>query len=51
MAERPDLWQLESDLHAQGYGTLCGVDEAGAGPLAGRVYAPGTTPTSTTPNG
>lgn len=31
MAERPDLWQLESDLHAQGYGTLCGVDEAGAG--------------------
>ena len=21
MAERPDLWQLESDLHAQGYGT------------------------------
>lgn len=39
MAERPDLWQLESDLHAQGYGTLCGVDEAGAGPLAGRVYA------------
>ena len=41
MAERPDLWQLESDLHAQGYGTLCGVDEAGAGPLAGRVYAAG----------
>ena len=39
MAERPDLWQLESDLHAQGCGTLCGVDEAGAGPLAGRVYA------------
>lgn len=39
MAERPDLWQPESDLHAQGYGTLCGVDEAGAGPLAGRVYA------------
>lgn len=39
MAERPDLWQLESNLHAQGYGTLCGVDEAGAGPLAGRVYA------------
>lgn len=39
MAERSDLWQLESDLHAQGYGTLCGVDEAGAGPLAGRVYA------------
>ena len=39
MAERPDLWKLENDLHAQGYGTLCGVDEAGAGPLAGRVYA------------
>lgn len=39
MAERPDLWQLERALFAQGYQTICGVDEAGAGPLAGRVYA------------
>lgn len=39
MTPRPDLWQLERELFSQGYGTLCGVDEAGAGPLAGRVYA------------
>lgn len=39
MTPRPDLWQLERELFSQGYATLCGVDEAGAGPLAGRVYA------------
>ena len=39
MTPRPDLWQLERELFSQGYGTLCGVDEAGAGPLAGGVYA------------
>ena len=37
--ERPDLWEIENSLFAQGCGCLCGVDEAGAGPLAGRVYA------------
>lgn len=32
-------WDLEREAAAQGYGTVCGCDEAGAGPLAGRVYA------------
>ena len=39
MTERPDLWQLEESCYAQGLAAVCGVDEAGAGPLAGRVYA------------
>ena len=34
-----DLWQIERGLRAQGYGLICGCDEAGAGPLAGPVYA------------
>lgn len=34
-----DLWELENDIRAQGYKTLCGVDEAGRGPLAGPVCA------------
>lgn len=37
--ERPDLWQIENARFQQGVETICGVDEAGAGPLAGRVYA------------
>lgn len=39
MTEHPDLWQLEQACYAQGMTAVCGVDEAGAGPLAGRVYA------------
>lgn len=34
-----DLWTLENEIAAEGYETLCGVDEAGRGPLAGPVYA------------
>lgn len=34
-----DLWTFERREWARGAGTLCGVDEAGAGPLAGPVYA------------
>ena len=34
-----DLWELERACWAQGYGLVCGCDEAGAGPLAGPVYA------------
>ena len=30
---------LESKAEEQGYSMICGCDEAGAGPLAGRVYA------------
>ena len=34
-----DLWELENEIASEGYETLCGVDEAGRGPLAGPVYA------------
>lgn len=34
-----DLWTLEREQWNNGYAILCGVDEAGAGPLAGPVYA------------
>lgn len=34
-----DLWTYEREQWNNGLNTLCGVDEAGAGPLAGPVYA------------
>ena len=34
-----DLWTYEREQWAAGYDTLCGVDEAGRGPLAGPVCA------------
>ena len=34
-----DLWELENEICAEGFQLLCGVDEAGRGPLAGPVYA------------
>ncbi|MBR5093626.1 MAG: ribonuclease HII [Oscillospiraceae bacterium] len=34
-----DLWTLKDELYESGLGPLCGVDEAGRGPLAGPVYA------------
>ena len=34
-----DLWEKENEIFAEGYEKLCGVDEAGRGPLAGPVYA------------
>ncbi len=37
--EKPDLWTIENQRFAEDVGIICGVDEAGAGPLAGRVYA------------
>ena len=33
------LWELENELYDAGLGPLCGVDEAGRGPLAGPVCA------------
>lgn len=33
------LWEIEHEYHKQGYKMICGADEAGAGPLAGPVYA------------
>ena len=34
-----DLWQYERKVREAGFQTVCGCDEAGAGPLAGPVYA------------
>ena len=34
-----NMWQFEEELLAQGYQLICGVDEAGRGPLAGPVCA------------
>lgn len=34
-----DFWQYEKEAADQGYAFVCGCDEAGAGPLAGPVYA------------
>lgn len=34
-----DLWELERGCWAEGHQLVCGCDEAGAGPLAGPVYA------------
>ena len=34
-----ELWTYEQESWAQGCETVCGVDEAGAGPLMGPVYA------------
>lgn len=33
------LWELENRCFSEGRTLVCGVDEAGAGPLAGDVYA------------
>lgn len=38
MAEK-NLWEIEDSLKEKGVGVICGVDEAGRGPLAGPVYA------------
>lgn len=34
-----NLWEVESLYKEKGYCAICGVDEAGAGPLSGPVYA------------
>ena len=38
MAEK-NMWETEDALKEKGVGVICGVDEAGRGPLAGPVYA------------
>ena len=35
----PELWSLENEIYDAGVRLLCGVDEAGRGPLAGPVCA------------
>ncbi len=37
--ENIDLWEPERLAREKGYRLICGADEAGAGPLAGPVYA------------
>ena len=39
-----DLWEIERELHTEGIGLICGVDEAGRGPLAGPVCAAAVIP-------
>ncbi len=39
MKDPDDLFALEKQLHEEGYNLVCGVDEAGRGPLAGPVCA------------
>lgn len=34
-----DMWAIENELFAKGYCNICGIDEAGRGPLAGPVCA------------
>lgn len=38
MSEK-NMWQIEETLFGQGFRLICGVDEAGRGPLAGPVCA------------
>lgn len=38
MSEK-NMWQIEEALYDEGYQMICGVDEAGRGPLAGPVCA------------
>ena len=37
--DKINLWEIETALYDQGYQAVCGVDEAGRGPLAGPVCA------------
>ena len=34
-----NMWEIEDSFYAQGVNVICGVDEAGRGPLAGPVCA------------
>jgi len=34
-----NMWEIENSLYEQGFSCICGVDEAGRGPLAGPVCA------------
>lgn len=36
---KSDMWQIEKEYFAEGIRLICGVDEAGRGPLAGPVCA------------
>ena len=36
-----NLKQIEKELHEKGFKNICGIDEAGRGPLAGPVVVAG----------
>ena len=38
MSEK-NMWAIEEELYGQGIVSICGVDEAGRGPLSGPVCA------------
>jgi len=38
-AEKVDLYEIENGLRQKGLSLICGIDEAGRGPLAGPVFA------------
>ena len=44
MREQTDLWAIEDSLYGEGVHLICGVDEAGRGPLAGPVCAAAVIP-------
>ncbi len=37
--EKVDMWKIENECFQKGYRVICGVDEAGRGPLSGPVCA------------
>jgi len=37
--DKIDMWQIEDSIYNEECTTICGVDEAGRGPLAGPVFA------------
>ena len=39
MSMENEFLAIEHEMQAQGYSVVCGCDEAGAGPLAGAVFA------------
>ena len=39
LKRQEEMWFFEKEMNEKGYDYVCGIDEAGRGPLAGPVYA------------
>lgn len=39
LKRQEEMWLFEKEMNENGYSLVCGIDEAGRGPLAGPVYA------------
>ncbi len=39
LKRQEEMWLFEKEMNENGYTLVCGIDEAGRGPLAGPVYA------------